>query len=114
MQVFNPSHPGEIIREDVIGDLGLSVTDAARLSGAARGRACLAARCSAIPASTAATPGAFASRERRTPRTLHAWGRSIRAWMVLSVSSSKFGCEPASSPSLSRIALGSINAEDRS
>lgn len=33
MQVFNPSHPGEIIREDVIGDLGLSVTDAARLLG---------------------------------------------------------------------------------
>lgn len=36
MQVFNPSHPGEIIREDVIGDLGLSVTDAARLLGVRR------------------------------------------------------------------------------
>jgi addiction module HigA family antidote len=36
MQVFNPSHPGEIIREDVIGDLGLSVTDAARLLGVGR------------------------------------------------------------------------------
>jgi antitoxin HigA-1 len=36
MQVFSPSHPGEIIREDVIGDLGLSVTDAARLLGVGR------------------------------------------------------------------------------
>lgn len=36
MQVFNPSHPGAIIREDVIGDLGLSVTDAARLLGVGR------------------------------------------------------------------------------
>ena len=36
MQIFNPSHPGEIIREDVIGDLGLSVTDAARLLGVGR------------------------------------------------------------------------------
>jgi antitoxin HigA-1 len=36
MQVFNPSHPGEIIREDVIGDLGLSVTDAVRLLGVGR------------------------------------------------------------------------------
>jgi antitoxin HigA-1 len=36
MQVFSPSHPGEIIREDLIGDLGLSVTDAARLLGVGR------------------------------------------------------------------------------
>ena len=36
MQVFSPSHPGEIIREDVIGGLGLSVTDAARLLGVGR------------------------------------------------------------------------------
>ena len=43
MQVFNPSHPGEIIREDVIGDLGFSVTDAARLLG--RGTLPASARC---------------------------------------------------------------------
>ncbi len=36
MQVFNPSHPGETIREDVIGELGLSVTDAARALGVGR------------------------------------------------------------------------------
>ena len=36
MHVFNPSHPGEIIREDVIGELGLSVTDAARALGVGR------------------------------------------------------------------------------
>ena len=36
MQVFNPSHPGETIREDVIGELGLSVTEAARALGVGR------------------------------------------------------------------------------
>ena len=36
MHVFNPSHPGEIIREDVIGELGLSVTEAARALGVGR------------------------------------------------------------------------------
>ena len=36
MQVFSPAHPGEIIREDVIGEYGLSVTDAARVLGVGR------------------------------------------------------------------------------
>lgn len=32
----NPSHPGEILREDVLGELGLSVTNAAARLGIAR------------------------------------------------------------------------------
>lgn len=32
----NPSHPGEIIREDVIGALGLSLTRAAEILGVRR------------------------------------------------------------------------------
>ena len=36
MQVFSPAHPGEVIREDVIGEYGLSVTDAARVLGVGR------------------------------------------------------------------------------
>ena len=30
MEMFNPPHPGEIIREDCMAPLGLSVTDAAK------------------------------------------------------------------------------------
>lgn len=30
MHMFNPAHPGEILKEDVVEALGLSVTDAAR------------------------------------------------------------------------------------
>lgn len=36
MQVFNPSHPGEVTKEDVIGEDGLSVADAARGLGVGR------------------------------------------------------------------------------
>lgn len=32
----NPVHPGEILREDVLVDLGLSVTDAADMLGVSR------------------------------------------------------------------------------
>ncbi len=32
----NPPHPGELLREDVIGSLGLSVTDAAQRLGMSR------------------------------------------------------------------------------
>lgn len=32
----NPVHPGEILREDVLGGLGLSVTEAARRLGLSR------------------------------------------------------------------------------
>jgi antitoxin HigA-1 len=30
MQLFDPSHPGDVIKEDVLLPLGLSVTDAAK------------------------------------------------------------------------------------
>ena len=33
---FNPPHPADILREDVLPDLGLSVTEAARQLGAGR------------------------------------------------------------------------------
>ncbi len=36
MRMKNPAHPGEIIREDVIAPLGLSVTDAAKVLGVTR------------------------------------------------------------------------------
>lgn len=36
MAMKNPSHPGEIIREDVIGALGLSVGKAAEILGVRR------------------------------------------------------------------------------
>lgn len=36
MQIFNPAHPSEVIKEDVIGEYGLSVTDAARVLGVGR------------------------------------------------------------------------------
>ena len=36
MSMKNPPHPGEIIREDVIGALGLSVTRAAEILGVRR------------------------------------------------------------------------------
>ena len=36
MPMKNPPHPGEIIREDVIGALGLSVTRAAKILGVRR------------------------------------------------------------------------------
>jgi addiction module HigA family antidote len=35
-RMFNPPHPGESIREDVLPTLGLTVTDAARQLGVAR------------------------------------------------------------------------------
>lgn len=34
--MFNPFHPGESIREDILANLGLSVTEAARQLGVAR------------------------------------------------------------------------------
>jgi addiction module HigA family antidote len=36
MEMFNPPHPGEIIREDCLNPLGLSVTDAAKGLGVTR------------------------------------------------------------------------------
>ncbi len=36
MKMFNPTHPGLIIREDVLPDLGLSVTEAAKQLGISR------------------------------------------------------------------------------
>jgi addiction module HigA family antidote len=36
MKIYSPAHPCEIIREDVIGEYGLSVTDAARVLGVGR------------------------------------------------------------------------------
>ena len=36
MQILSPAHPGEVIKEDVIGAYGLSVTDAARVLGVGR------------------------------------------------------------------------------
>ena len=36
MKMFNPPHPGLIIREDVLPDLGLSVTEAANQLGVSR------------------------------------------------------------------------------
>ena len=36
MRMYNPPHPGEIIREFCIGPLGLTVTDAARSLGVTR------------------------------------------------------------------------------
>ena len=36
LRLANPAHPGEIIREDVIGALGLSVTKAAEILGVRR------------------------------------------------------------------------------
>lgn len=34
--MINPSHPGELLREDVIAELGLSVTEAAKRLGMSR------------------------------------------------------------------------------
>ncbi|MET3107755.1 addiction module HigA family antidote [Oxalobacteraceae bacterium GrIS 2.11] len=36
MKMLNPSHPGEIIREDVLPELNLTVTDAAGQLGVSR------------------------------------------------------------------------------
>src|SRR5271157_4352210 len=36
MEMFNPPHPGEIIREDCLKPLGLTVTDAAKGLGVTR------------------------------------------------------------------------------
>lgn len=36
MTMKNPVHPGEVLREDVLRELGLSVTDAARRLGISR------------------------------------------------------------------------------
>jgi len=35
-RMFNPSHPGEILKEDVLPELGITVTDAARQLGITR------------------------------------------------------------------------------
>ena len=35
-RMFNPPHPGEILKEDVLPDLGISVTEAARQLGVTR------------------------------------------------------------------------------
>jgi antitoxin HigA-1 len=35
-RMFNPPHPGEIIREDVLPELAISVTEAARQLGVSR------------------------------------------------------------------------------
>lgn len=36
MSVFAPPHPGEILKEEVLDEMGLSVTDAAELLGVSR------------------------------------------------------------------------------
>ena len=36
MRMFNPPHPAEIIKEDILPELGLSVTKAARQLGVSR------------------------------------------------------------------------------
>ncbi|WP_223881066.1 HigA family addiction module antitoxin [Nesterenkonia ebinurensis] len=36
MAMLNPAHPGEVIREDVLEELGLSVKDAAERLGVSR------------------------------------------------------------------------------
>jgi addiction module HigA family antidote len=36
MRMFNPPHPGEVLREDVLPHLGLTVTDAAAALGVTR------------------------------------------------------------------------------
>jgi addiction module HigA family antidote len=36
MEMKNPVHPGELIREDVLKELGLSVTEAAEILGVGR------------------------------------------------------------------------------
>ena len=36
MPMFNPTHPGEFIREELIGSFGLTITDAARVLGVSR------------------------------------------------------------------------------
>ncbi len=36
MQMHNPAHPGEILKEDCIEPLGLSITEAARMLGVSR------------------------------------------------------------------------------
>lgn len=36
MEMFNPPHPGEILREDILPALGLSVTEAAAALGVTR------------------------------------------------------------------------------
>ena len=36
MPIANPTHPGAIVREDCIKDLGLSVTEAAKILGVSR------------------------------------------------------------------------------
>ena len=35
-RMYNPPHPGEILREDVLPELGITVTDAAEQLGVAR------------------------------------------------------------------------------
>ena len=36
MRMFNPPHPAEVIREDILPELGLSVTEAAKQLGVSR------------------------------------------------------------------------------
>lgn len=35
-RMFNPPHPGEILKEDVLPDLGITVTEAAKQLGVTR------------------------------------------------------------------------------
>lgn len=37
-RMYNPPHPGETLKEDVLSDLGLTVTEAARQLGIPRGK----------------------------------------------------------------------------
>jgi addiction module HigA family antidote len=61
MPMKNPQHPGEIIREDVIGALGLSVTRAAQILGVGRPAlsAVLNARAALTPAMALRVEKAF-------------------------------------------------------
>ena len=36
MSMYNPPHPGSLLREDVLPELGMSVTDAAKKLGVTR------------------------------------------------------------------------------
>jgi len=36
-RMFNPPHPGETIREDVLPEMGLTITEAAKQIGVSRG-----------------------------------------------------------------------------
>jgi len=64
MAMKNPVHPGEILREDVLGELGLSVGDAAARLGVSR-----AARATTGMPSCVAKQVTRPIRNRETPVT---------------------------------------------